>query len=366
MATISKNNESVKSVVANKTWAVLVWLGNVCENTAKGLVMIIALLAITFIFFNPLIFIPYCLLAPKKAADSLYDWDLPVYMDFMQAVYGPFVALLPFRWKRHFMAVRGVEFYSDKLQCRYFKSMVLAGKEERVDLVKNHMSAKAINLLWAENIVDWSIREEIIMAGVTLNDEQFKLLTVNGETALIKEYLEKKTPSEAMLQMLLSAQFGDLFLFCVERYGLSARLISKVFAMEKETGSDKESERSKAFRRNIAGLTQEALTYFAQRQMVRNSAGCNSQREWGLFLSQTDGLCLAAQKMMNIWQYDIYHNAGFNLSPEAIVYFFSRGEAMMWERIFKYEPKEALNEEAQALVAANPQLLSRALKAAEK
>lgn len=94
----------------------------------------------------------------------------------MQAVYGPFVALLPFRWKRHFMAVRGVEFYSDKLQCRYFKSMVLAGKEERVDLVKNHMSAKAINLLWAENIVDWSIREEIIMAGVTLNDEQFKLL----------------------------------------------------------------------------------------------------------------------------------------------------------------------------------------------
>ena len=128
--------------------------------------------------------------------------------------------------------------------------------------------------------------------------------------------------------------------------------------MEKETGSDKESERSKAFRRNIAGLTQEALTYFAQRQMVRNSAGCNSQREWGLFLSQTDGLCLAAQKMMNIWQYDIYHNAGFNLSP--------RGEAMMWERIFKYEPKEALNEEAQALVAANPQLLSRALKAAEK
>lgn len=75
------------------------------------------------------------------------------------------------------------------------------------------MSAKAINLLWAENIVDWSIREEIIMAGVTLNDEQFKLLTVNGETALIKEYLEKKTPSEAMLQMLLSAQFGDLFLF---------------------------------------------------------------------------------------------------------------------------------------------------------
>ena len=39
---------------------------------------------------------------------------------------------------------------------------------------------------------------------------------------------------------------------------------------------------------------------------------------------------------------------------------------MMWERIFKYEPKEALNEEAQALVAANQQLLSRALKAAEK
>ena len=52
MATISKNNESVKSVVANKAWAVLVWLGNVCENTAKGLMVIIALLAITFIFLQ--------------------------------------------------------------------------------------------------------------------------------------------------------------------------------------------------------------------------------------------------------------------------------------------------------------------------
>lgn len=365
MATL-KNNESVKSVVANKAWAVLVWLGNVCENTAKGLVMIIALLAITFIFFNPLIFIPYCLLAPKKAADSLYNWDLPVYMDFMQMVYGPFIALLPFRWKKHFMAVHGIEHYSDKLQCRYFKSMVLAGKEERVDLVKNHMSAKAISLLWSENTDNWCIREEIIKAGVTLTDEQFNLLIVKRETVLVKEYLEKKTPSEAMLQMLLSAQLGDLFLFCVERYGLSARLISEVFAMGKVDGSDKESEHSKAFRRNIAGLTQKALERFSQRQMVRNSAGCNSQREWGLFLSQTDGLCLAAQKMMNIWQYDIYHNAGFNLSPEAIVYFFSRGEATMWERIFKYEPNEALNEEAQALIAANPQLLSRALKAAEK
>ena len=365
MATL-KNNESVRTLVANKAWAVLVWLGNVCENTAKGLVMIIALLAVTFIFFNPLIFIPYCLLAPKKAADSLYDWDLPVYMDFMQAVYGPFVALLPFRWKRHFMAVRGVEFYSDKLQCRYFKSMVLAGKEERVDLVKKHMSAKAISLLWSENTDNWCIREEIIKAGVTLNDEQFKLLTVNGETALIKEYLEKKTPSEAMLQMLLSAQLSDLFLFCVERYGLSARLISKVFAMEKETGSDKESERSKAFRRNIAGLTQEALTHFAQRQMVRNSAARRDGEEWKLFLNEGNSLCTAAQKMMTVWQYDEYHKAGFHLSAEVIVYFFSCGQEMMWERIFKYEPKEALNEEAQALVAANPQLLSLALKASGK
>lgn len=364
MATL-KNNESVRTLVANKAWAVLVWLGNVCENTAKGVVAIIALLAITFFFFNPLVFIPYCLLAPKKAADSLYNWDLPVYMDFMQAVYGPFVALLPFRWKRDFMTVRGVEFYSDKLQCRYFKSMVLAGKEERVGMIKK-MSAAAINLLWAENTDNWCIREEIVLANAPLSDEQFKLLVTKKETATIMEYLKKRTPSEAMLQMLLSAQLGDLFLFCVERYGLSARLISKVFAMEKEIGSDKESEHSKMFRRNIAGLTQEALACFAQRQMVRNSAYSRSGKEWKLFLNESNGLCLAAQKMMNIWQYDEYHEAGFRLSAEAIVYFFSRGEATMWERIFKYEPKEALNEEAQALIAANPQLLSRALKATDK
>ena len=69
---------------------------------------------------------------------------------------------------------------------------------------------------------------------------------------------------------------------------------------------------------------------------------------------------------MTVWQYDEYHKAGFHLSAEVIVYFFSCGQEMMWERIFKYEPKEALNEEAQALVAANPQLLSLALKASGK
>ncbi len=365
MATISKSNESVKSVVTDKACVVLGWLGKVLENTAKGVVIVIALLAITFIFFNPLIFLPYCLLVPKKAADALYNWDLPVYMDFMQALYAPFIAFLPFRWKKHFMAARGIEQYSDKLQCRYFKSMVLAGKKERVDLLKK-MSTKAINLLWTENIVNWCIREEIIMAGVTLTDEQFNLLITKRETRLISEYLAQKTPSEAMLQMLLSAQLGDLFLSCVERYGLSARLINQVFAMGKGFGPENESESSKSFRSSIAGLTQDALTHFAQRKMVRNTASVDGQREWGMFLSNGNELCPAAQKMMNEWQYDVYYNAGFHLCAEAIVHFFAKEEMSMCERIFKYEPKEALNEEAQALVTANSRLLRLALKVSEK
>lgn len=362
MAIFSKNNESVKSVVADKAWAVLVWLGKALENTAKGVAIVIALLAITFIFFNPLIFIPYCLLVPKKAADVLYNWDLPVYMDFMQAVYGPFIALLPFRWKKHFMAVRGIEYYSDKLQCRYFQSMVSAGQKERIELLKK-MSQGAEKRLWADNTNNWCIREDIIRAGFSLNDGQFKLLVTNGETRLISEYLAQKTPSEAMLQMLLSAQLGDLFLSCVERYGLSARLINQVFAMGKVVGSDKESEFSKAFRSNIAGLTQDALTRYAQRQMVRNTAAGRDGEEWALFLNKGNELCSAAQKMMNIWQYDEYHKAGFHLSAEAIVRILGQRNLVMCERIFKYEPKEALNEEAQALIAANPQLLSLALKA---
>ena len=93
-----QQKESVNKV-ANKAWSVLKWAGRVLKETGKGIVIIIALLAITFIFFNPLFFVPYTLLAPRKAAESLYDWDLPVYMDLMQCLYAPFVAVLPMYWK---------------------------------------------------------------------------------------------------------------------------------------------------------------------------------------------------------------------------------------------------------------------------
>ncbi len=363
MAT-SNNAESVNNV-ANKAWNVLKWTGRALEKIGKGIVIIIALLAITFIFFNPLFFVPYSLLAPRKAAESLYDWDLPVYMDLMQCLYAPFVAVLPFRWKKHFMAVHGVYNYSDKLQCRYYNTMVLASAAERVELIKKQMSSSAVDLLWAQNLKNWCVREEIIKAGVTLSDQQFALLVNNAETVQVKEYLEQKTPSESMMRKLLSTYLGDLFLFCVERYGLSTRLINEVFEMEKITPV-KNNEYQKMFHKTIASLTKDALIRFSQRQMVRNIAVDGNSREWGMFLSDSGEICLAAQKMMTAWQYDVYHNAGFHLSAEAIVHFFSKGETNMCERIFRYEPKEALNDKALTIMAANPKLVSLALHVAEK
>ena len=133
MANSDNKKESVNKV-ANKAWSVLKWAGRVLKETGKGIVIIIALLAITFIFFNPLFFVPYTLLAPRKAAESLYDWDLPVYMDLMQCLYASFVAVLPMYWKKHFMDVRGISDYSAKLQVKYF--FTVNGEEEQIETIK--------------------------------------------------------------------------------------------------------------------------------------------------------------------------------------------------------------------------------------
>ena len=53
---------------SKQSMGVLKWAGRVLKNR-KGIVIIIALLA-TFIFFNPLFFVPYTLLAPRKAAEK--------------------------------------------------------------------------------------------------------------------------------------------------------------------------------------------------------------------------------------------------------------------------------------------------------
>ncbi len=348
MAKISKNNGMIFSK-AKMLWQ---WIYRIGAAVLEGAVGLFFVLVMIFIIFNPLFFIPLCLLAPQRAA-KLLGVEM-VLTDIMKVLYTPFIALLPFRWKKHFMVVYGLSSYSNKMQCRYFASV--KSQKKRTELLKREMSLEAISFLWAQSEHD--VREEIILADVVLNDKQFKMLVDKEETLLIRRYLSKRTPSEAMLQMLLSARMAEPFLFCVEQYGLSARLIGEVFALEKLSGSDMESERSKMFRQQIVGLTQQALNRYAQRQMVRQA---HSQEEWQLFLQQQDSLCLAAQKMMNVWQYNVYHAAGFHLSAEAIVWFLSKGDASMWRCILKYEPQSAFNGEAQALINANPQLMSLAL-----
>lgn len=362
MANSDNKKESVNKV-ANKAWSVLKWAGRVLKETGKGIVIIIALLAITFIFFNPLFFVPYTLLAPRKAAESLYDWDLPVYMDLMQCLYAPFVAVLPMYWKKHFMDVRGISDYSAKLQVKYF--FTVNGEEEQIETIKA-MSFEAKQLLWNsdhEKAHGNAVRVLMVDAGVKLDGKQFEFLASHSLTSVLEVYINKYTPSEEMMEILLRYRLGDLFLDCVERHGLSTRLIAKVFAMKNEICSCEENECEKAFRRNMAGLMQEALSKFSQRQMVRNTAAKNDGGdEWKCYLVKGNVLYPEAQKMMNVWQYDAYHhNGGYHLSAEAIVYFLSKADQGMCSRIFKYEPREAMNDQAQALIAANPQLLSWAL-----
>ena len=175
---------------------------------------------------------------------------------------------------------------------------------------------------------------------VKLDGKQFEFLA-NHSYSVLEVYINKYTPSEEMMEILLRYRLGDLFLDCVERHGLSTRLIAKVFAMKNEICSCEENECVKAFRRNMAGLMQEALSKFSQRQMVRNTAAKNDGGdEWKCYL--VEEMCLyRKRKMMNVWQYDAYHhNGGYHLCrsdrvfPEQIRsgYVFAPSSSMSRER----------------------------------
>lgn len=351
MATTSNNSKKFKRVL-NVVWNVLCWCGNALVKMGQGIMIGIALLAMTIFIYNPVVFVPLAFIKPRKAANLIYDTELDWFTDFWKAFYVPLAAMLPFYAKQHFMAANGIYNYSPKLQVKFVTRRYME-QPQMVEAVKA-MTNEAVQLFWKKNEDNWFNRQCVIRAGKVLTDDQFKVLTLKGEANLAQEYVERHTPSEGMLKMMLDAQFGNVFYYCVGRYGLSAAMVNYVYSVAEQMTQDKSRNE---FRKGLVAMIQEALQYFADRQMVRNSQNSNGCEMWIGYLKDGHRPCISAQKMMTPWQYGEYHSAGLALAPLAIEYFLSRADQSMCVRIFEYEDTEKFTDKAHALIKANPVLM---------
>ena len=298
------------------------------------------------------IFVPLALIRPRVAAHWLYGWDLEGYSDFWQATYRPLVAILPFYAKKYFMAKHGIDNYSPKMQVKFL--MYRHREPEQITELVKKMTREGVVLFWKQNEENWLNRQCCIKADVILTDDQFKLLTLKGETNLAQEYVERHTPSEAMLKMLVNAQLGNVFYYCVARYGLSAAMVNYVYSVAEQMTQDKSRNE---FRKGLVTITQEALQHYADRQMVRNSQSVGCAELWKAYLKEGNRPCIAAQKMMRLWQYTEFHQEGLALAPSVVEYFLACADQNMCVKIFEYEDEEKFTEKARALIKANPTLM---------
>lgn len=349
MATEKNSKGSVKNFFS-ACWKVV-------ENIGKGILITIILIGMILFWFNPIFFLPISLLAPKAAADSLYDLDIEIFSDFWQMFYTPWVALLPMRWKKYFMAVRGIRDYSAGTQLKYYRAVAGAMPKKQREII-SQMSDDAQKLLWKRGSDDDRI--QLGTVGYKPSIAQLRRLDTGVLDHLLTGYAKKNTLSEDILDLLLERGLTHLFVMHAEKNGLSARMVSKVFSLNGlSSGDPKRIEREK-----LMTAIKEALQRYAEKQTVLRTQHGTSQnvREWEAFLAemQTLGreLCLVAQCSMNVWQYEAFHKAGFLLSQKAVAALLSFGEETMCKQIFAYEPAESFTDKAKALIDANPKLKS--------
>ena len=345
MAT-TNNNKSVVKNVADNAWAGLCWCGNALVSLGQWIIVAIVLVMLLVFVFNPVMFLFWSVVSPGRAAQMLYgEGDLGLFSEFVRDLNGWMVALYPFRMKKHFMAVRGIDNYSAKAQCRYYR------KTGRRVSVLGQMTNEAVQQLW-EGEINFTEKVKIASSGMKLSDKQFAFLVDNHQTEEALAYIRKWTPNANKLRHLIEYDETEVLIPAIRIYGLPAELISLVFAEGKS---------------ELIADVQEALVAYSHRQTVLNTQRSDesARKEWLTFCNSVEKgkIRSNAQKAMHGWQYDEFHKVGHTLDKEAVEFFFAKGDVSMCIRIFKYEKDNGrVSEKADALVAANQKLTAALLQ----
>lgn len=293
------------------------------------------------------------MISPKKAAKSLRgdsDPDDPVedLRRFFWKLNKIFRFLLPWRCKKELLMATCLK------EATFEQELKIFNESEQDDLIeKNWLSKKAKDQVWYQNRC---IRELLLPSMGTLTSEQFSILVHNEEWESVQQYLNRKTPSEKMLGILLKEALKKqekknqaLNLLCnyTRIYSLPANLVNKLFNMQDVD-------------QNVIEKIKSAQKSYGQRQVILY--GQQNFKTWEKFCKSLDDkqdVFPENQKLMTRQQYLAYNKAGKKLCLSAIIHFLSKGELSMAEEVIRYEiiGNKISNDRIDCLISGNPKLV---------
>ncbi len=300
------------------------------------------------IFYNPVSFVIWSFVAPRKAAAIMViKDDDSKFMDFLSNLHKPLTHLYPMCIRKHFMKALGMFNYSAKAQVKAFRALSETDSPEKAVKIVKQMSDLGASKLWDDNMVRNRSYNHIITYAVTesgksLTTRQLKDLFAREDYANFAVYAKNHTLSKAALELLIERMkqksgdkesFDELqgVLFSqIEKNGLPANLVEK--AVE-------------ACGENQLAIT-KAFEVFRQKTVV-----LSRQKEAFVPLIKYEKLYPSVEAMLSEEQYKLYLETGRRLSDEAIREFIARENIGMCKLIFK---NEKLSPIALLMAKANP------------
>lgn len=322
--------------IMRKVWNVIRWIFKV--------ILAIFLLVLTFVlFWNPISFLFWALVAPNLATQILYDDNFEVLDEVIKVLNAWIVSLLPWYSKRRFIEADLLRNFSGKVQFKYFR------KENHTADCLKQMDDEGVKYTW--NHGSYEERGMIAEVPLKLTDDQFKWLLKQGFNDAARTYLGTYTPTNGNYKALLKAivegneKAVDTFLAAVVRYGISSSRLTSVLDSAEYTDALKTS-------------LKDAVWRFGQKSLVQRYQDSCYRCEFSDFCQQNKTICEEAQSRMALWQYEIYHKTGHELSPAVVVSILKGGDRAWAKQIFSFEPNFGIESETtQAIVNANPELL---------
>jgi len=334
-------------------------------------VTIAAQIVLGIVFFP--IAVVSAIILPKLSSKAL-RWDIiPIKADYVLV----FLVLPMKHWKRWMIEEIGVENNASNWQRKYYFAVRtkraadrLSGGGVRAVLKDDRLDARDVDNILARRDADELISSlpdlrqakiykisgderligmmsdeaqhiaaeltgdyvEFVKAGMRLDGNEWYDLSERNKADL-DSCLLMQTPPDSFVKLLLKRSTLELeAAVCVRKYGLSPKLIQSL--------SDEELAKVK-----------EPLKEFSQRTFLQRT---HSSQELDKFFIQEREICVAAQKVMNVDQYKLFHKALYELDPEAVECFLAKEDLRMAELIFKYEEK--LSDKAKAIIEASAAL----------
>ena len=283
-------------------------------------------------------------LASALAHDKLFCGD------DMLAFYTKLARKWPFKWSKWWLSPQDLKNYTAEQQITYF--LKVNGSQEVLDI----LPPEAIKLL----VKNYPEKVKAIIKEMRIPDEMFSLCLKSEFVEELPVYIKRGTLPKEQIVILMDRAIRDgkftlqseamlMFLNYAERCGLSKELRQKFF---KEAGAV-------GYIRDIM----HALLSYDQKCAVRQFSDfsfADSKSQWKRYLKEQGKLLIRPSLEMTPEQYDIFHEVGLHLYPEATLAFLKRDLPEMHRRIFRYEPNHGIvNDYAANLIAGNHELQVR-------